>query len=151
MSIDPLEITIDVRCSADHAFDTWCRRTSLWWPKGHSVSKDPATTVVIEQHLGGRIFERTSSGEEIDWGQVTLWDPPRRLGYLWHIGRAAEDATDVIITFVDRGDGTARVQITHSGWERLGPEGQQWRDANAGGWASLLPHFTAASADTSQT
>jgi hypothetical protein len=30
------------------------------------------------------------------------------------------------------------------GWERVGAEGRSWRDANAGGWNGLLPHFAAA-------
>ena len=39
------------------------------------------------------------------------------------------------------GDGTTRVEIEHAGWERLGAEGETWRDRNHGGWATLLPHF----------
>ena len=51
------------------------------------------------------------------------WSPPRRLGYLWHINRDRSDATDVELTFVDLGDGTTRLEIVHSGWERLGAQG----------------------------
>jgi uncharacterized protein YndB with AHSA1/START domain len=68
----------------------------------------------------------------------------RRLAYLWHIRRDRADATDVEITFVPLDDGRTRVDIVHTGWERLGAEGRSWRDANAGGWNGLLPHFAAA-------
>ena len=67
----------------------------------------PAGRVVLEPWLGGRIFERTPDGAEIDWGEITAWEPPGRLAYLWHIRRDRADATDVEITFVPLGDGDA--------------------------------------------
>ena len=67
---------------------------------GHTVSGDPDTEVVLEPGVGGRIFERSPDGTEIDWGEITMWDAPTRLGYLWHIRRDRADATDITITFV---------------------------------------------------
>ncbi|MFI7065170.1 hypothetical protein ACIBL3_29545 [Kribbella sp. NPDC050124] len=32
--------------------------------------------MVLERRLGGRIYERTQAGDEIDWGEITAWDPP---------------------------------------------------------------------------
>jgi hypothetical protein len=142
--IEPLHLNYEIRCSPDHAFDIWTTRLSTWWPKGHSTSGEPDTAVVFEPRPGGRIFERTPDGTEIDWGEITLWDPPQRLGYLWHIGRSASDATDVELTFVDLGDGRTRLEIVHRGWERLGAEGVAWRQANTSGWSALVPVFVAA-------
>ena len=78
---------------------------------------------MLEGRPGGRIFERTPAGDEHEWGEVTVWEPPTRLGYLWHLRRDRADATDVEIRFVDRGDGSTRVEIVHRGWERLGRRG----------------------------
>jgi len=142
--IEPLRLSYEIQCPADHAFEIWTARLSDWWPKGHSVSGDPGTVVVLEPRVGGRIFERTPDGTEIDWGEITQWDPPHRLGYLWHISRDRSDATDVELTFVDRGDGSTRLDIVHSGWERLGAGGQGYRQANTGGWNALIPNFVAA-------
>lgn len=143
--IEPLRVELELACSPEHAFRTWTERFGTWWPPGHSVSGDPAA-VVLEPRLGGRIYERTHDGQEVEWGEITLWDAPRRLAYLWHIRRDRADATDVEVAFLP--DGTSgdrtRVEITHTGWERLGAEAQTWRDANAGGWSGLLPHFTQA-------
>jgi hypothetical protein len=144
VSTEPLRLSFDIECAPAHAFDVWTTRLSAWWPKGHSTSGDRDTVVTLEPGVGGRIFERTPDGTEIDWGEITAWEPPRRLGYLWHIGRDRSGATDVELTFADRGDGTTRLEIVHSGWERLGAAGTAWRDANTNGWSSLVPAFAAA-------
>jgi uncharacterized protein YndB with AHSA1/START domain len=142
--IEPLRLSYEIACSPEHAFEVWTTRVSTWWPKGHSASGNPDTRVVLEPRLGGRIFERTPDGGEIDWGQITDWSPPRRLGYVWHISRDRSDATDVELTFVDLGDGTTRLDIVHRGWERLGAKGLEWREANTDGWSALIPNFIAA-------
>jgi hypothetical protein len=142
--IEPLRLSFEIDCPAEHAFDVWTRRLSAWWPKGHSPTGDPGTTVVLEPRLGGRIFERTPDGDETDWGEITLWSPPSRLGYLWHIHRDRRDATDVELHFVDVGDGRTRLDIVHQGWERLGADGPAWREANTSGWGALIPAFAAA-------
>jgi hypothetical protein len=144
VTIEPIRLAFEVDCPADHAFDVWTRRIADWWPADHTVSGDPGLEVVLEPRVGGRIFERLASGAEHDWGEVTTWEPPSRLGYLWHLRRDRADATDVEIRFVDRGDATTRVEIEHRGWERLGADGEGWRDRNRGGWATLLPHYRAA-------
>jgi len=142
-AIEPLTLSFEVACEPAHAFDTWTARFGTWWPRGHTASGHPAAEVVLEPGVGGRIFERTPDGTEVEWGEITAWDPPRCLAYLWHIRRDRSDATVVEITF-RHDDGGTRVEIVHTGWERLGAEGRSWRDANAGGWNSLLPHFMAA-------
>jgi hypothetical protein len=142
--IEPLRLSYEIACRPEHAFEVWTTRFTAWWPKGHSASGDPGTTVVLEPRLGGRIFERTPDGTEIDWGEVTLWNPPRRLGYLWHIARDRAEATTVELSFLDGADGTTRLEIVHSGWEALGPAGAEYREANTGGWGALLPTFVAA-------
>jgi uncharacterized protein YndB with AHSA1/START domain len=144
--IEPLRLSYEIDCPAEHAFDVWTQRLSTWWPRAHSASGDPDTVVVLEPRLGGRVFERTPDGTEIDWGEVTLWSPPERLGYLWHIRRDRSDATDVELTFVDVGNGRTRLDIVHAGWDRLGTGGPAWRDANRGGWDGLVPSFVAACA-----
>jgi len=142
--IEPLRLSFVVECPVDHAFTVWTGRTSSWWPVTHTVSSEPGLEVVFQPLPGGRIFERTPGGTEIEWGEITAWEPPSRLAYLWHIRDDRADATEVEINFVDQGDATTRVEIEHRGWERLGAQGEAWRDANQGGWSTLLPHYVAA-------
>ncbi|MEX1169127.1 MAG: SRPBCC domain-containing protein [Chloroflexota bacterium] len=145
--IEPIRLAFEVNCSVDHAFDVWTRRIGQWWPKDHTVSAEDGLWVVLEGRPGGRIFERRRNGLEHDWGEVTIWEPPARLGYTWHLNRDRTDATEVEIRFLATGQAT-RVEIEHRAWERLGAEGESWRDRNHGGWATLLPHFVAAAAAT---
>ena len=148
--IEPLHLSFEIACPADHAFRTWTERFAAWWPKGHSTSGDPAS-VHLEPGVGGRIFERTKDGVEIVWGEITAWEPPRRLAYLWHIGHEADHATDVELTFVPLGDDATRLDIVHSGFDRLGAAGPAYREGNTAGWTGLIPHFvTEATATTTE-
>ena len=142
--IEPLRLSFEVACRAEHAFQVWTERIGIWWPLDHTVTADEQLEVILEPRLAGRLYERTPDGTEHDWGEITLWEPPTRFAYLWHLRRDRADATDVEITFVPQADGTTQVDIVHIGWERLGAEGQTWRDRNFGGWTTLIPHFLAA-------
>ena len=144
--IEPIRLAFEVACGVEHAFATWTERTSTWWPASHTVSAAPDLQISFEPRVGGRIYERAPGGDEHDWGEITAWEPPRRLGYLWHLRADRADATDVEITFVPVADGRTRVEIEHRGWERLGAAGEERRDRNRGGWAGLLPHFIEAAA-----
>jgi uncharacterized protein YndB with AHSA1/START domain len=141
---DPLRLSLDVSCPVEHAFRVWTDRIDLWWPADHTVSGRSDTEVVFEPRLGGRIFERTVDGVEHEWGQVTRWEPPHRLAYLWHLRSDRSMATRVEISFLPATGAATRIEIEHSGWEKLGRDASQWRDRNRLGWTTLLPHFQTA-------
>jgi hypothetical protein len=122
----------------------WTGRIGTWWPTDHTVSGEPGLAVVLEPRRGGRIYERTAAGVEHEWGEVTVWEPPGRFAYLWHLRRDRADATEVEIRFVGRGRDATLVEIEHRGWEAFGADGEAKRDRDHGGWASLLPHYVAA-------
>jgi uncharacterized protein YndB with AHSA1/START domain len=143
---DPLRLSLVVDCEVDRAFAVWTSLTSLWWPSGHTVSGEQDVEVVFEPRVGGRIFERTSAGTEIDWGEIRAWEPPRRLAFLWHIRTDRADATEVEVSFRAADGGSTRVEIEHRGWDRLGSRGPAWRERNERGWGGLLPHYAAACA-----
>jgi uncharacterized protein YndB with AHSA1/START domain len=140
----PLRISFDVACPVDHAFEVWTAEIGTWWPPDHTVSGRRDLAVVLQAGVGGRIYERTPEGVEHDWGQVTVWAPPTRLTYSWHIGRDRAEATEVEIRFLARGEGGTRVEIEHRGWERLGRDADDRQQQNLAGWQGLVPHFQAA-------
>ena len=139
----PLLMSFDVACSAEHAFRVWTDRIGTWWPPDHTATGQ-AGLIVLEGDVGGRIYERTPDGVEHDWGEVTVWEPPARLVYLWHLRRDRADATEVEIRFIAQGAAAARIEIEHRGWERLGAAAGEWREQNRVGWQTLMPHYLAA-------
>jgi len=141
--MEPLRFDLEVTCSVEHAFEVWTSGIAAWWPADHTVTGEPVAAVVLEPGVGGRIYERADNGVEHEWGEVTVWEPPERLAYLWHLRADRSDATDVSIRFLPTERGT-RVEIEHTGWERLGTRSGTWRDRNREGWSTLLPHFRAA-------
>ena len=85
--IEPIRLSFEVACPPEKAFRTWTERIATWWPADHTVTGEGDLLVVLEPRVGGRLFERTRGGDEHDWGRVTVWEPPRRLGYTWHLAR----------------------------------------------------------------
>lgn len=142
--IEPLRIDLVVACSPEHAFRTWTERATAWWPPEHTMSHEPGAEIVFEPRPGGRVFERTPAGSEFEWGAIVAWEPPSRLAYSWHIATSPDRATEVEIRFLPEPGGSTRVEIVHGGWERLGAEGQAWRDANHAGWDGVLPAYSMA-------
>lgn len=142
--IEPLRLSFQVNCPVERAFEVWTGRIGRWWPADHTVTGEAGLEIVLETRLGGRIFERTADGVEYEWGEVTIWEPPARLGYRWHLRRDRADATDVEIRFLAAAPRLTRVEIRHTGWERLGADGPEWRSRNRQGWQTLLLHYRAA-------
>jgi len=140
--IEPIRLTFDVRAAPEHAFEVWTSRIGSWWPADHTVTGENGVQVILEGRPGG---------DQHEWGEVTVWEPPTRLAYLWHLRRDRAQATVVEIRFLDGGNGTTRVEIEHGGWEGLGADGETWRARNNGGWSTLLPHFVAAAERRSES
>ena len=140
----PLEVSFEVACPPAAAFAVWTTRASTWWPADHTVSGERGLEIVFEDRVGGRLYERTRAGVEHEWGRVTVWEPPTRLSYTWHLHFPPDEATDVDIRFLDAGDGRTRVEIGHDGWERLGAQAPARREGNRMGWAAVWPHFVEA-------
>ena len=99
---DPLRISIDVACSAGHAFRVWTSKISTWWPPDHTVTGQPGL-VVLQGGVGGRIYERSTDGVEHEWGQVTVWQPPARLAYRWYLGTDPAHATFLLPSYTQDG------------------------------------------------
>jgi uncharacterized protein YndB with AHSA1/START domain len=142
MTIEPIHQTVTVQCGLDRAFDVFTTRMGDWWPvRGHSMGEDQIESIVIEGRVGGRIWERWRNGEEASWGEVTVWDPPRRLALAWMPNPSAPAPTEVDVLFEPLSDESTRVRLTHSGWERFGDDGPDKRGQYAGGWPEVLAAF----------
>ncbi len=125
--------TVVVDFAPAEAFELFTARIASWWPVGtHSYAGDEVTDVVLEPHVGGRLYEVTDKGEQ-DWGRVLAWDPPRGFLLDWQIGDAS--GTEVEVTFEEEGPGS-RVVLEHRGFEASDPRGRY-----ASGWDVVLAPF----------
>jgi DNA-binding transcriptional ArsR family regulator/uncharacterized protein YndB with AHSA1/START domain len=133
--------TITVGLPVDDAFRLYTEEMGSWWPFGtHSIGEQEVETVVFEPRDGGRIYERTKDGGERDWGSVVGWDPPRRLAHTWHLSRPEELAQHVEVRFEAEGSDT-RVELVHTGWEKLGDRAAESFASYDSGWDYVLGKY----------
>lgn len=133
-----LRKSIVVDCTVETAFRVFTEKTVEWWPfEGHSLFDEDADAVVFEGRAGGRVYERSRTGEEGLWGTLTAWEPPRGFAMTWHPGRKEGGAQDLEVRFSPEGDGT-RVDLVHAGFDRRGADALEARDGYDKGWDAVL-------------
>ena len=148
--IEPLRLSFEVGARPEHAFAVWTARTSRWWPVSHTVTAEPGLRVTFEPRVGGRIFERAPSGGRGRLGRDhRLGRRPGGCATAGTSGPTAPTRRTSRSRSAGPGRGTTRVDIEHSGWERLGERGPGWRQTNHGGWRGVLPAYRAACAGSS--
>ncbi len=142
--IEPIRRTVTVRCDPATAFCVFTAELGTWWPL-ESFSRaadreDPSIKterVVVEEHVGGRIYEVLSDGTESEWGSIEAWEPPSRVVMSWRPHDRPVPPTEVELRFSPDGTGT-RVELEHRGWERLGELAGEGREAYAHGWPMVF-------------
>jgi uncharacterized protein YndB with AHSA1/START domain len=133
--------SITVEAPIEVAFEVFTEGITTWWPMAtHSLSGDGTRKVTLEGRTGGRLYETNSDGKELDWGSVTMWDPPSAVAFTWHLDRPANSAQLVEVSFSAEGTAT-RVDLVHTGWERLGEEGAGMAKNYDTGWDFVLDHY----------
>jgi uncharacterized protein YndB with AHSA1/START domain len=143
--------SITVKAPAEHAFRVFTTEIDSWWPRSHHIGKSPMTRAVIEPRLGGRCYSEQTDGSECDWGQVLLWEPPRRFVMAWQIDvkwqyePELSRSSEVEVRFTPQPDGSTVVDLEHRDFERHGEGFEAMRQSIAGdgGWGGLLALFAA--------
>ena len=139
-----VEKSVTVSVPVERAFEVFTAQIGTWWPlRTHAVDTERSETVIMEGRVGGRLYERTPSGEEHVWGTLVAWEPPNRIVYSWHPGREEETAQEVEITFSPEGEGT-RVDIRHYGWEKLGDRLEETVASYNEGWDKVIAVYARA-------
>lgn len=133
-------ITVDRPVAA--AFHVYTAEITRWWPMHMATFTGEAERVTIEDRPGGRIFETTRRGEEVEWGRVLAWAPPHRLAYSYHPW-GDDRRTEVEVSFTALGEGATRVDVEHRGWEAHGDAGLERRLCYVEGWDTTLSRFEA--------
>ncbi len=113
---EPIRKSVHVDCRVEDAFKLFTEGFGEWWPlDSYSETGNEAQTCEMEPWVGGRVFERSRSGEERDWGSVIGWNPPNRVEFTFNPRRPLDDRQTVSVEFAVEADGT-RVTLVHSGW-----------------------------------
>jgi uncharacterized protein YndB with AHSA1/START domain len=145
----PVRKSITVKASPARAFEVFTQGVDTWWPRTHHIGKSPMKRVVIEGRVGGRCYSEQAGDAECDWGEVLVWDPPRRFVMAWKITASWQyepdlaKSSEVEVTFTPGPDGSTRVDLVHGHLERHGAGGEGMRTGvdSPGGWSSLLEMF----------
>ena len=120
-------------------------------PREHNMLAVPIDRTVLEQHVGGDVYDRGVDGSVCRWGRVLVFDPPRSLSFSWDIGpdwQVASDlsrSSEVEVTFTAEGDRRTRVTLVHRHLERHGEAWESLRDGvdAADGWPLYLARYQA--------
>ena len=145
----PVRKSITVKASAEHAFRVFTNGIDSWWPRSHHIGNAPMRKAIIEGRQGGRCYSEQTDGSECDWGQVLVWEPPRRFVMAWQISPAWKyepdlaKSSEVEVSFTPQLDGTTRVDLEHRCFRRHGEGGETMRTAVDAptGWNGLLQLF----------
>lgn len=120
-------------------------------PREHNMLTVPIEETVLEQHVGGDVYDRGIDGSVCRWGRVLAFDPPNTIAFSWDIGpdwQVASDlssASEVEVTFAAEGEGRTRVRLVHRHIDRHGDGWESLRDGldAPDGWPLYLGRYDA--------
>ena len=120
-------------------------------PREHNMLAVPIEQTVLEQHVGGDVYDRGVDGSICRWGRVLAFDPPNAIAFSWDIGPDWQVATDltrtseVEVTFTAEGDHRTRVTLIHRHLDRHGAGWESMRDGVDvdDGWPLYLARYQA--------
>jgi len=138
---DPIQKTLHVPLRPQKAFNLFTKNLKDWWPiESHSLSAGEGEIpqqINLDRHEGGYITETKHDGGTSRWGTITKWDEGRAIGISWYVGRTEDEATDLDVVFTPTDMGT-RIELTHSGFERLGEVATAMHENYFKGWDFVL-------------
>ena len=135
--------SVVVDCSPEHAFGTFTERIYTWWPfESHSPADERPESATFEPRVGGRVYDRTASGEEHEWATVLVWEPPTRFVVDWHV-TPGNPSTELEVRF-SRNGAFQSAAFEHRGWEAYGEEAADTCASYTRGWEAVLKPFVAA-------
>lgn len=100
MSVEPdgtVRHEVVVSLSQDKAFWTFTDMDRIK-PREHNLLAVPIERTVLEQHVGGDVYDRGVDGSICRWGRVLTFDPPRAIAFSWDIGPDWQIAADLNAT-----------------------------------------------------
>ena len=121
---DQATVSVQIAVDPELAFEVFTQEIDQWWGRGPAFRLSGRSPGVLqfEPRVGGRLFEtfETPSGPQlVEFGRVSIWNPPSRLVFEWRNANFAPgERTEVEVIFEPTEAGT-RVTLHHRGWASL--------------------------------
>jgi hypothetical protein len=144
--IAPVRKSVRVKAPVAHAFETFTKGLTRWWPHNHGVGKKPIQKVLMEPKLGGRWLEIAEDGTETAVATIIVWEPPRRFVMLWQVNAQWKPdvamKSEVDVRFTADGEQACTVDLLHHKFETMGAEaGNSMRNDVDRGWPALMDRY----------
>ena len=118
------KVFLALRVPADpmRTFEVFTQEIALWWQPSGLFQVNPTKgdgKLAFEPGAGGRLYTTFDDGSTFEIGQVSVWEPGKRLVFAWRQANfSAEQSTEVEVTFEAVEDET-RVSIEHRAWDTI--------------------------------
>jgi Activator of Hsp90 ATPase homolog 1-like protein len=132
----PIRYERTLSSSAERAFVTYSERIGEWWDPRYTANPETLQAVTIEPRLGGRVYATHEDFGVHDWGEVTAWEPGRRLAHTFILAQDPTHPSEVEVEFVD-GEGGCTMRFAHGGWTEANAADR----AKFGDWPVILDRF----------
>lgn len=138
METAPITFERALACSPEHAFAEYTERIGEWWDARYTANPDTLERVTIEPRVGGRVFATHADLGRHDWGDVTAWEPGRRLVHSFTLAQDPHHPSEVTAVFEPE-PGGSKLRFAHGGWSEANAAHRQ----KFGDWPLLLDRFAA--------
>ncbi len=132
----PIELTYELDCAVDEAFDAFTGRIAEWWHPAYAP--EGLEQVGTAGAVGGRAWMRLADGTTYPWGTVTVWEPPRRYAQTFTLAQDTAHPSTLDVRFTARRGGCT-MRFAHGGWTAANVAGR----ARFTEWNILLDRFAA--------
>ena len=133
----------------EDSFSIFVDRLQDWWPHEYTWSQQSLKKITIAPYVNGHCFETGPFDFRCDWGRVLEFERPFHIAFSWQINPARvpepdpDKASKVTVTFKTLEDKTVRVRLIHSGFDKHGPDWEEYARAmnSEKGWAYILEKY----------
>jgi catechol 2,3-dioxygenase-like lactoylglutathione lyase family enzyme len=131
----PIELTYDLSCSPDQAWDAFVSLERWWHP---AYAPEGLVRPELEPHVGGAVVHHLADGTTYPWGEVLVWDRPAHYAQTFTLAQDPEHPSTLDVAFEPHLRG-CRVHFAHGGWTAGNVAGR----ARFSEWSILLDRFAA--------
>lgn len=132
----PIRHEFALGCGPEEAFAAYTGRIGEWWHPDYTANAATLEAVTIEPRLGGRVYETHSDGAELEWGEVTAWEPGRRIVHSFGLAQDPRHPSEVAVEFAAASGGCV-VHFAHGGWTEANVGDRR----KFGDWPVLLDRY----------